>query len=281
MGIINCLPYLEVLGSVPLVGVVAGYTDISDGSGPVATHASDQQGDDGTFDALLIHVTGIRVKPRDGEVETVDVHAEVDLTGRTDEASEIIDSGERDAELSDDLQVDAEAREATFGNGPSVTAEDPVEAPLKLDATVENRHWETSTFIADFTPSDGCPDGGGSATEPPPLSFTDETMEEGGQACGDVTATLQYNQDGTAIDVTAFTRIVGGENNTDTADFDWEGKGDVGTPEADATHITTDRVEPSPQEARRIAQDDGWITIQTTVQSDRTTITSQDNEQVA
>lgn len=152
MGVFYCRSYLEVLGAVPFVGVVAGYTGISGGSGTLATRVSDQPGDVGAFDTLLIHVTGIPVKPREEEIETVDVHVEIDLTELTGEASEFIDDGERDTESSAFLQVEAEAREATFGNGSSVTAEVSWETPLEFEAAFEIWRWETTTFIADFTP---------------------------------------------------------------------------------------------------------------------------------
>jgi hypothetical protein len=42
-----------------------------------------------------------------------------------------------------------------------------------------------------------------------------------------------------------------------------------------------ERVELSLQEARKIDQENGWITILTTVESDDTTVTFQESEQVA
>lgn len=140
---------------------------------------------------------------------------------------------------------------------------------------------EELTEFPTATPSDGGSDDGGSATETSPFPFTVNDMEECGQTCRDVIATLQNDQDETAIDVTVFTRIFGGENNTDTADIVWEGTGDVGTLEAGATHTTTERIELSRQDARRIDQHDGWITILTTEQAEGTAVTFQDSEQVA
>jgi len=51
--------------------------------------------------------------------------------------------------------------------------------------------------------------------------------------------------------------------------------------EPGADHTTTERVELSLQDARKIDQEDGWITILTTVESDDTTVTFQDSERVA
>ncbi len=50
---------------------------------------------------------------------------------------------------------------------------------------------------------------------------------------------------------------------------------------AGADHTTTKRVELSLQDPRKTNQEDGWITILTTVESDDTTVTFQDSEQVA
>lgn len=141
---------------------------------------------------------------------------------------------------------------------------------------------EELTDFPTATPSDGeSSDGGSDATETPPFSFTIDEIEECGQTCRDVTATLSNNQDETATGVTVFTRVFAGEDTIDTADLVWEGKEDVGTLEAGADHTTTRRVELSLQEARKIDQNDGWITILTTVQTDETTVTFQDSQQVA
>ncbi|MDZ7700841.1 MAG: hypothetical protein U5J98_01550 [Halobacteriales archaeon] len=142
-------------------------------------------------------------------------------------------------------------------------------------------------MLTDFptaTPSEGGSDDGGAgttATETPPFSFTIDEIEECGQTCRDVTATLHNNQDETATGTTVFTRVFAGEDNTDTADLVWEGKEEVGTLEAGTSHTTTRRVELSLQDARKIEQNDGWITIVTTVQTDERTVTFRDSEQVA
>lgn len=115
----------------------------------------------------------------------------------------------------------------------------------------------------------------------PPFAFTVDTIEECGRTCRDVTATLHNNQDETATGVTVFTRVYAGQNNTDTDDLVWEGKEDVGTLEGGTSHTSTERVELSLQEGRKIEQHDGWITIVTTVQTDDRTVTFRDSEQVA
>lgn len=152
MVVINRRSYLQTLGAVPFVGAVAGCTGNSDGSGTLATHVSDQPGDIGDFETLLIQVNSIRVKPQDGELEAIDVDAEVDLTELTGEASELIDETELNTGAYEFLQLEAEAAEATLESGESATVEVPGEAPLKFEEEFEIRSGETTTFIADFTP---------------------------------------------------------------------------------------------------------------------------------
>ena len=114
-----------------------------------------------------------------------------------------------------------------------------------------------------------------------PFSFVIDEIEECGETCRDVTATVDNNQDEAATDVTVYIRIFAGQDNTNTDDIVWEGTEDAGNMAAGADHTTTERVELSLQDARKIDQEDGWITILTTVESDDTTVTFQDSERVA
>lgn len=136
---------------------------------------------------------------------------------------------------------------------------------------------ESSDPIEDFpvgTPAE--PD-----SETAPFTFTIDDFEECGATCRDVTATLHNQQDEAATDVTVYTRVFAGENNTDTDDLVWEGTEAVGTIEAGASYTSTERVELSLQEARKVDKHDGWVTIVTTVESNEVTVTFQDSEQVA
>lgn len=145
---------------------------------------------------------------------------------------------------------------------------------------------DSGEVLTDFptaTSADGGTTDGGAETaspETPPFSFTIDEIEECGQTCRDVTATLHNNQDETATGVTVFTRVFAGQDNTAKQDLVWEGKAEVGTLEADAAHTTTRRVELSLQESRKIQRNDGWITIVTSVQTDERTVTFRDSEQV-
>jgi hypothetical protein len=125
---------------------------------------------------------------------------------------------------------------------------------------------------------------GGSETTPPsprPFSFTIDDIEECGRTCRDVTASLHNNQDEPATGVTVFTRVFAGEDNTAEDDLVWQGREEVGAVDAGASYTTTGRVELSFQEAWKVNQHDGWVTIVTTVRTDQRTVTFRDSEQVA
>jgi hypothetical protein len=114
-----------------------------------------------------------------------------------------------------------------------------------------------------------------------PFTFGVDEVNECGQTCRDVTATLYNEQNQTATDVTTYIRIYAGENTTDPDAVVWEGTVDVGTLDPNASETTTQRVDLSFQDALEVDRNDGWITIQTTVESADTTVTFRESRQVA
>lgn len=116
--------------------------------------------------------------------------------------------------------------------------------------------------------------------EPAAFAFAVEEIDDCGQTCRDVTATVDNTQDEPASDVTVQTRIFAGENNTETGDLVWENTETIGTLDADSSHTSTQRVELSLQEAAKIEGNDGWITIVTTIESDEETTTVRESRQV-
>jgi hypothetical protein len=125
-------------------------------------------------------------------------------------------------------------------------------------------------------------DGSGqdSADEQPPFTFEIDSIEQCGQTCRDVTATLHNNQNRTASNVTVYSRIYAG-NSTNQSDRIWTGQEQIGTLEAGGSDTRTQRVELSASEGFAVQQNDGWVTIRTTVQSDRTTISFVNRRNVA
>lgn len=142
--------YLKAVGTVPFIGALAGCAGGS--TGTLATHVSDQPGDIGDFETLLIQINGILVKPEDAELEEIDADAEVDLTELVGDASELVAEEDLETGTYEFLQLEAEATEATLTDGGSATVDLPGDAPLKFEAEFEIRGDETTTFIADFTP---------------------------------------------------------------------------------------------------------------------------------
>lgn len=141
---------------------------------------------------------------------------------------------------------------------------------------------DVSDFPTATATADGSGDSGSDSTaQSSAFLFSIDNIEECGQTCRDVTATLHNEQNETATGVTVYTKVFAGENNTAADDRVWEGKSAVGTVAAGGSHTTTERVELSLMEANKIQQRDGWITILTTVQSDERTVTFRDSEQVA
>jgi hypothetical protein len=137
---------------------------------------------------------------------------------------------------------------------------------------------------ATATTADG--DGAGETATPtattattPPFTFSIDSIEECGRTCRDVTSTLTNRQDATAENVTVYTRVFVG-NGTD-GDVVWEGSEPVGTLDAGESYTATRRVELSYSDALTIQQSGGWITVQTTVQTDDRTVTFSDQRQVA
>ena len=130
-------------------------------------------------------------------------------------------------------------------------------------------------------PSDGGDSESTTSGGTEPFTFTVDDTERCGTTCRDVTATLNNERNETATGVTTYIRIFAGESNTDTDDVVWEGTVDVGTLEADSSFTTTERVKLSLRGAGKVNQNDGWITIQTTVESDDRTVTFRESEKVA
>jgi hypothetical protein len=119
----------------------------------------------------------------------------------------------------------------------------------------------------------------GTSTATPPFGFAIDSIEECGQTCRDVTSTLTNQQGTTAGNVTVYTRIFAGQG-TD-GDVIWRGSEDVGTLPAGDSYTTTRQVELSYADALKVENNDGWITVQTTVETADGTVTFSDERQVA
>lgn len=114
-----------------------------------------------------------------------------------------------------------------------------------------------------------------------PFSFAVDSIENCGRTCQDLTVTLRNNQPDAANQVTLHTRIFAGKNNTGDSDEVWEDTLAVGTLESSGSYTTTERLEFSFREGQKITDEDGWITIRTTVESTETAITFERSRQLS
>ena len=128
---------------------------------------------------------------------------------------------------------------------------------------------------------DGSTAGTATAASTAPFDFTIDRIEECGRTCRDVTASLTNQQDTAAEDVTVYTRIYAGQDNTAEEDRVWSGKEEVGTLDAGATHTATKRVELTLSEALQVENNGGWVTVVTTVQTADRTVAYRESRQVA
>ena len=152
------------------------------------------------------------------------------------------------------------------GDGGEPTSTDdsfPTETPAA--STAESGDWSTDTETTD-------------ADTGPSFAFEIDRIESCGETCRDVTTTLT-SEDAGSTGVTVYTRIYAG-NGTD-GDVVWEGNEPIGDLAADESHTGTKRVDLSITDAYTIQQADGWITVQTTIQSEEQTVTTTDRRQVA
>lgn len=114
----------------------------------------------------------------------------------------------------------------------------------------------------------------------PPFRFEIERVERCGRTCRDVTATLVNGQDETATDLVVETAIYAG-NDTDEGDRVWRGTERVGTLPADAEHTSTRRVDLGWGGGLAVQRADGWITVETTVETDDRSVTLERQREVA
>lgn len=114
---------------------------------------------------------------------------------------------------------------------------------------------------------------------PQPFVVVIQQIEECGDTCRDVTVSLTNQQSEPATGVTVYTRVFAG-NSTDDGDEIWRGSEDVGSLGAGETYTTTKRVELSFSEAFAVQNADGWVTVQTTIDTDDRRITFSEQRNV-
>lgn len=139
----------------------------------------------------------------------------------------------------------------------------------------------TATPTSASTPTTGSTAGTSTATATttgPPLTLTVDRIEQCGRTCRDVTTSLTNRQSRSAEDVVVYSRVFVG-NDTD-GDVVWSTKHRAGSLAPGETVTTTDRIELSYSAAYAVMEADGWITIQTTIQTADTTLTITEHRNV-
>jgi hypothetical protein len=132
--------------------------------------------------------------------------------------------------------------------------------------------------VADVSSSDTSD---ATATPEPRPAFTTtvDAIKECGRTCRDVTSTVSNDGRAPATGVTVSIRIFVGQEAS--GDVVWQASEDVGRLAVNDSSTATKRVELSLAEAVAVRGADGWITVQTTIQSDQRTVTFAESRQVA
>lgn len=113
----------------------------------------------------------------------------------------------------------------------------------------------------------------------PEFAVIVDRTERCGQVCRDVTSTIENTGTEAATGTTVDTRVYVGRDTG--GDVVWRGTEAIGSLGPGATFTTTTRVELSYAGAAAVRTADGWITVQTAVESDQRTVTFAESRQVA
>jgi len=192
---VNRRSYLKTAGVTVTAGMFAGCSSSTDTEstdsdsettyGTLATSVTDQPSDIGDFEALVVTLQGLWVKPAGGSetesMETESMEGEEMETEEMEEEGEGGDAGgrryvefeepqeadlvqlqgantqslgETELETGDYqfLQLDVSDAAGTLADGSETSVDTPGNAPLKFNAEFEIRESERTHFVADFTP---------------------------------------------------------------------------------------------------------------------------------
>lgn len=112
----------------------------------------------------------------------------------------------------------------------------------------------------------------------PAFTTTVKEITKCGQTCSEISAKFTNQMEEDATNVTIYTRIYAG-NGTD-GDRIWMDNRPVGKIPAETSEHTIDRIELGMFDVPKVSATDGWITIETTVESDQATVTFVSNRKV-
>ena len=109
-------------------------------------------------------------------------------------------------------------------------------------------------------------DTGTQSEDTPPFEFEVSSIDDCGRTCREVDAVLHNRMDESARDIVVYTWIYAG-NTTDRDDVVWADNRGIDVLEEGGTRRSTDRVNLSVQQAENVRENDGWITVEATVES--------------
>ena len=125
----------------------------------------------------------------------------------------------------------------------------------------------------------GGDDGTKTTPDEPAFTVVADNTEKCGRTCRDVTSTVTNRHNATAENVSVATQIYAGKQANGKQV--WQGSADVGTLEEGKSHTATKRIQLSFGDAIAVKGAGGWVTIETTVESDGETVTLTERRDVA
>jgi hypothetical protein len=168
---------------------------------------------------------------------------------------------------------------ALFVGGPSGSGDAP--GPIGGDGDGTTATTTAADGSDDSSGDDSSGSDGGSSAETTtdststPYRFEIVNIEECGDTCRDVTATLTNTGQETRQNVRVTTEVYADD------DLLWTGNETVGTLEPDESHTSTKRVKLSYWDGVKIKNNDGYVTIVTIIHSDSGTVRFEERRKVA
>lgn len=114
----------------------------------------------------------------------------------------------------------------------------------------------------------------------PPFDIVVTSIEDCGRTCRDVTLAVTNERNETATGVEVVARLFAGKRDDDGDEL-WEGTASLGTLDPGESVTVERRVELGFVDAGRVKNDDGWVTVRTTVSGTDARTTFVSEEQVA
>ncbi|MDZ7688890.1 MAG: hypothetical protein U5J64_09255 [Halobacteriales archaeon] len=113
----------------------------------------------------------------------------------------------------------------------------------------------------------------------PPFVPELENMEDCGETCREATVALRNDMNVAAEDVVVYVRLYAGDS-TDSDNVVWGENRNLGTLAPGEVYRTTESVDLTPQQANKVREKDGRVTVKATVESEQATATFVERDDV-